>query len=71
MGKTIKWSASAYSANHDYEGVAKILSIDFSKNNPIVSESISGDNLNDAFIDNDDVVYSDPSRGVNFEVYEN
>ncbi len=74
IGKTIFWQAPAYKHNEPYGGTAKILEVDNSNRNPITSETISGDDLDYAFVNEyniEDVEmgllsYSDGDRYVTF-----
>lgn len=76
IGKKIKWSAPAYKYNNDYQGVAIIKDVNRNEHQPLICETISGDNLSFAFIDqydNDDVdneilSYSDGGRTVTYDV---
>jgi hypothetical protein len=72
VGKTIKWSAPGYRANGNYSGVAKITGVK-DERNPLVSETISGDNLEYAFVDEMSdglLAYSDSYRIVTYEIVE-
>lgn len=76
IGKTIIWNAPASKYNATYGGVAKIVSVDPDNRRPIKTETISGDYLDYAFVDEyekEDVemgllCYSDGGRHVTFEV---
>lgn len=68
IGKKIKWTAPAYSGNKPYIGISIINSIDFEKRKPLTCETIEGDELNYAFMDGEDIVYSDSDRQVTFEI---
>ena len=52
IGKTIKWNAPAYEMNSPYGGTALIKAIDFTQRRPITAETISGDDIGYAFLDN-------------------
>lgn len=75
IGKKIKWNAPADHANADYEGVAIIKEVDFSKNHPLLVETVSGDSLEYAFLDKtlqgdilyEEFCYSDADRFVMFD----
>ena len=71
QGKRIKWFAPAYKYNNDYTGECIITNVNLEERRPIKSETISGDNLDYAFIDdlmnNGSISYSDSYRNVTFE----
>lgn len=72
--KRVKWFAPAAEGNLDYEGIAIIKSVDINKRNPLITETISGDNLAFAFLDKtmqgkilcDSFCYSDADRYITF-----
>lgn len=71
VGKTISWVAPGHSSNGNYQGIAKIESVELAKRNPIQAKIIEGDELNYAF--NDDfhpgyISFSDSDRFVMFEI---
>lgn len=70
IGKKIAWFAPAYSHNHPYEGVAIITDVNMSNRRPLTVDTISGDNLKHAFVDdlaNDGTLaYSDSFRTVTY-----
>lgn len=49
---TIRWTAPAYEGNGVYKGIALIKGVDFSKKRAIIVETIEGDDLSYAFLDN-------------------
>lgn len=51
IGKVITWTAES-GQSKPYRGVAIIKSIDMSKHNPLECETIEGDDLRFAFLDN-------------------
>lgn len=79
IGKTIKWTAPGSRENGPYTGLAKITSVDASRRRPITSETIEGDDLDYAFVNEysaEDVemgllCYSDGDRYVTFEEVNN
>lgn len=78
VGKTISWKAPSYRMNKPYNGVSKIISTDSSNKHPFKTETISGDNLDFAFVDEyargdekDILCYSDGGRFVTYELLEN
>jgi len=76
IGKTIQWNAPAYKHNKPYSGVSKIVGVDRTNRKPLITETISGDNLSYAFIDefnpedleNEMMCYSDGERYITFEI---
>ena len=70
LGKRIRWSAPASSYNRPYQGVATITGV-LAARRPILSETIEGDMLSVARIDDDGMmVYSDDFRFITFEIIE-
>ena len=73
-GKKIRWYAPASKYNNNYTGVALIKEINISERRPIKSETIEGDDLDYAFVDdimNDgSISYSDSFRNVTFKISE-
>lgn len=71
-GKTVRWSAPAYSGNHPYGGEAKIIAIIPGDSHPVHAVTIDGDDLNWAFWAFDDVddalAYSDAGRFVELDI---
>lgn len=59
VGNKIEWKAPAGKGNEPYTGIAIVKSI---TDNKIDAECLSGDNLNYAFWDFDNLVYSDDFR---------
>lgn len=73
IGKTIKWNAPAYKGNKDNEGICIIRSYLFNERNPLRCSTIKGDNLEYAFLcnNNDIFSYSDEDRFVTFIITNN
>lgn len=73
-GKKIRWYAPASKWNENYTGIALITSVDVSERRPIKSETLDGDTLDYAFVDdlmNDgSISYSDSYRNVTFKIVE-
>lgn len=75
IGKTIKWTATGSRENGLYNGLSKITAVDPTNRRPITSETLEGDNLDFAFVNQysaEDVEfgllsYSDGDRYVTFE----
>lgn len=74
IGKIITWSAPSSRWNSPYTGVAKITSVDASRSRPITSETIEGDDLDYAFVEDVEMgllCYGDGDRCVTFEEVNN
>ena len=52
IGKKVEFRAPSYEYNRPYYGIAIIKAVDYKKKKPIECESISGDDLKFAFLDN-------------------
>lgn len=74
IGKTIKWNAPSAKENRPYSGTDKIISVNLGNRNPLKTESIEGDDLQYAFIDdlmdNELLSYSDSYRVVTYKIVE-
>lgn len=70
VGKTIEWKAPAYSANEPCGGVAEITSVDESKRSPITAHTITGDNLEYAFMCDysEELCYGDEGRFITYRI---
>jgi len=71
IGKTIKWTTPGSRENGSYTGIAKITSVDASRERPITSETIEGDVLDYAFVEMGLLCYGDGDRCVTFEEVNN
>lgn len=68
LGQTIRWQAPASSSNRPYGGVSRISGI-IATERPILGETIEGDMLSIARIDDDGyLVYSDDFRFITYEI---
>lgn len=72
VGKTIEWKAPGY--NRNYSGKDKVLSIEIENRRPIISESLEGDDLQYAFLDDlmdgEVLSYSDSFRIVQYKIID-
>ncbi len=70
LGQTIRWSAPSSSENRPYGGISRISGI-VASHRPILGETIEGDMLSIARVDDDGrLVYSDCFRFITFEIVE-
>lgn len=68
LGQTIRWQAPSSSANRPYGGISRISGI-IATERPILGETIEGDMLSIARVDDDGrLVYSDDFRFITFEI---
>ena len=77
IGKTVEFKAPSDKSNYPYSGICKIKSVDLSKPRPIVTELVSGDDLQYAFVEKyatssniKPFAYSDSDRYVTFRIVE-
>lgn len=69
VGRPIAWKVQGYD-NQIYSGISVIKYVRLQDKNPITSDTIGGDNLDFAFVENGKIFYSDADRTIEFYHYD-